>query len=65
MENLNKKIGNEIAGGLSKLSLMQHLNLEWELSSMLIDKLNGVNVAFNMQLRSQLKTQMEHGKFKG
>jgi len=63
MENLNKKISNGMAGGLSKLSLMQHLNLEWGLSSILIGKLDGVTVGFNMQLGSQLKKNIIDGKF--
>ena len=64
MENLNKKISNVMAGGLSKLSIMQHINLEWGLSSMLIGKLDGVTVGFNMQLGSQLKKNITDGKFK-
>jgi len=63
MENLNKKISNGIAGEFIKLSLMQHLNLEWGLSSMLIGKLDGVTVGFNMQLGSQLKKNITDGKF--
>jgi hypothetical protein len=64
MENLNKKISNEIAGEFIKLSLMQHLNLEWGLSSILIGKFNSVAVVINMQLGSQLKKNITDGKFK-
>jgi hypothetical protein len=60
MENLNKKISNGIAGEFIKL---RHLNLEWGLSSMLIGKLDGVTVGFNMQLGSQLKKNITDGKF--
>jgi hypothetical protein len=63
MENLNKKISSEIARGLSKLSLMQHLNLEWGLSSILIGKLDGVTVVINMQMSEQLKKNITDGKF--
>ena len=63
MKNLNRKISNEIAGGLSKLSIMQHLILEWKLSSMLISKFNGVSVVINMQMSEHLKKNIIDGKF--
>jgi hypothetical protein len=63
MENLNKKISNGMAGGLSKLSIMQHINLEWGLSSMLLSKFNSVAVVINVQMDGQLEKNITDGKF--